>query len=80
MDLTPLTATSKHAGDRPGGFSDLEIELLEAIVPVMSVRMELAVSRFALECLLETYLGKKAAERVLAGEFKRGAGQLVAAC
>jgi adenylate cyclase len=65
--------------DRPGGFSELEIELLEAIVPVMSLRMELEVSTFALECLLETYLGNKAAERVLGGEFKRGAGQIIPA-
>lgn len=65
--------------DRPGGFSELEIELLEAIVPVMSLRMELEVSRFALECLLETYLGRKAAERVLAGKFRRGEGELLPA-
>jgi adenylate cyclase len=63
--------------DRPGGFSDRQIDLLESLVPVMALRMELEASNLALECLLETYLGKMAAERVLQGEFKRGAGQLI---
>ncbi len=62
---------------RAGGFSDDEIALLEDIVPALRVRVELASSRFAMASLLRTYLGQNAARRVIAGDFRRGSGEVV---
>lgn len=67
------------ATDRPGGFRDEEIALLEALVSTLSLRFELESTRFATESLLETYLGRSAADRVTSGTFKRGQGASIRA-
>ncbi len=60
---------------RPGGFSDAWIERLLAISPAFATRIEIEAAYYAMRCLLEVYLGKNAADRVLAGQFKRGGGE-----
>ncbi len=60
-----------------GGFGSDEVELLEAIVPWISLRLELESARFATSSLLRTYLGENAAHRVLSGEFKKGSGEMI---
>jgi len=67
------------ATDRPGGFRDEELALLQGIVPALSLRWELASATYALESLLSTYLGDNAAARVLGGEFKRRTGSRIRA-
>lgn len=67
------------ATDRAGGFSDDEVMLLEALVSTLSLRFELESTQFATISLLDTYLGKSAAERVVTGTFKRGQGQTIRA-
>jgi adenylate cyclase len=64
---------------RPGGFTDEDVRTLRAIVPVLSLRLELLSEALTLESLLEVYLGQNAARRVLAGAFKRGGGETVRA-
>lgn len=63
------------ATSRPEGFSPSAIAALEALLPVVAVRVEIASKEFALVSLLEVYLGKNAASRVLAGSFLRGTGE-----
>jgi adenylate cyclase len=63
--------------DRPGGFTDEEIGLLERISPLIAV----AAYRIALLDLaadmLDTYIGLSAGRRVLSGEIRRGVGQTI---
>jgi adenylate cyclase len=59
------------------GFSESELALLEAICPFLARRVELESAYYATRALLEVYLGKNAARRVLAGQFQRGAGELI---
>jgi len=55
-----------------GGFSSDNVAALIEIAPYLAVRMELTSSYFATSSLLQLYLGRNAARRVLAGHFKRG--------
>jgi adenylate cyclase len=60
-----------------GGFAPDGIAALVAIAPYLAIRMELASSYFATSSLLQLYLGRNAARRVLAGNFKRGRGDSI---
>ena len=62
---------------QPGGFYREEIELLEKLVPMVSLRLELESARFVTSSLLRTYLGDSAAKKVLSGAFKKGNGELI---
>ncbi len=61
--------------DDPAGFSDSSLALLDAVRPYLARRIELESAYYATRALLEVYLGKNAARRVLAGEFQRGRGE-----
>lgn len=60
----------------PNGFSEATLALLEAVRPFLARRIELESAYYATGALLEVYLGKNAARRVLAGQFQRGGGEL----
>lgn len=63
------------ATDRPGGFKETELNLLDALLPLLSVRLEVAHSRRATQQLLTTYLGVEATRRIMSGEFRRSLGE-----
>ncbi|MCA3013928.1 MAG: adenylate/guanylate cyclase domain-containing protein [Myxococcaceae bacterium] len=65
------------ATDAPGGFDDAQLAAVEGLVPALEARFELESTRFSMSTLLEVYLGPNASRRVLAGDFKRGAGQRI---
>jgi adenylate cyclase len=67
------------ATDRPGGFSAAEEATLRALMPPLALRLELEASYEMSESLLKTYLGRDAAQRVLAGEVERGRGKHIRA-
>jgi adenylate cyclase len=67
------------ASDRKGGFADAELDLFHGLIPVLSLRIELSAGYHAVDGLLEAYLGRKAAQRVRDGEFRRGRGESMAA-
>lgn len=73
--LTYLSFTT----DVAGGFTDAQLKSFEALLPLLAMRLELESAHFATQCLLTTYLGSSAAERVLAGNFKRGGGERIRA-
>jgi adenylate cyclase len=64
---------------RPGGFTDEELGFFQRMLPMIAVRVEAHSQRHALESLLKTYLGRNAAQRVLAGAFRRGSGETIRA-
>jgi adenylate cyclase len=74
-----LAGTSRSfasfATARPGGFTDAQLDALASLVPLLSLRLAHAAARFATRGLLEVYLGKNAARRVLSGAFTRGGGE-----
>ncbi len=59
------------------GFSAEALAELEALRPFLARRLELESSYYATRALLDVYLGKNAARRVLAGAFQRGKGELI---
>ena len=65
--------------DLPGGFEDEHIELIDGIVPALSLLVDLASAKLATRALLDTYLGQNAGRRVMAGAFRRGRCELIEA-
>ncbi len=59
------------SADRPGGFSDKEIEALQKIQRRFAVACKTAVQTRISHNIVETYLGKRAGDRVLSGEIRR---------
>lgn len=65
------------ATDAEGGFTADQLTAFEALLPALTIRLELESTRFSAETLLQLYLGKNAAARVLQGDFRRGTGQRI---
>jgi len=63
---------SSWATRQPGGFSDAEIEAIEAVIPPLARIAEIRAWYRVAGNLLTTYIGKNAGERVLAGHIRRG--------
>jgi len=59
----------------PGGFSDTEIDLMEAIAPALEAVIEPLCKDLVTSVLLKTYLGRDAGERVFQGQVQRGDGE-----
>ena len=62
---------------RPGGFREDEIRDLEAVAHVLATLCEMRVLRGLARIILDTYIGRTAGERVLAGTIERGSGELL---
>jgi adenylate cyclase len=58
--------------DAPNGFTDADVELLSGIMPALTLALLLRTTYRDTRTLLTTYLGKHAADRVLAGNIVRG--------
>lgn len=67
------------ATDRAGGFAPSDIDALRELIPALSLHVSLDAERYAIDSLLQVYLGVNAGHRVLAGAFKRGTGELIRA-
>jgi adenylate cyclase len=63
---------SAFTTDRPGGFHDAEITLIESLAPAIGAALEPAAMRHSMASLLEVYLGSGPAERIGKGAFRRG--------
>jgi adenylate cyclase len=67
------------ATDRAGGFADEDIASFDRLVPALGLAAcRISAARTATDAL-SVYLGPKTAERVLAGEIRRGEGERIAA-
>ncbi len=60
------------ASDRPGGFSDEDMSLIQATLPVMSLALKADAGHVIASGLLGTYLGADAGQRVHNGAVQRG--------
>jgi adenylate cyclase len=67
------------ATDRPGGFTEAETARFRALLPLLSLVLEVREDKRVARTLLSTYLGAGAGRRVLAGEVRRGEGITTAA-
>jgi adenylate cyclase len=65
--------------DAPLGFSDYEIAFLRRLVPLIALATEVRLKNVVTRVLLETYVGPIAAQRILAGETRRGLGSSIEA-
>ncbi|WP_394890914.1 adenylate/guanylate cyclase domain-containing protein [Mesorhizobium sp. AaZ16] len=58
--------------DRPGGFSERDLALIEGLAPAIAAALEPAAMRHSMASLLEVYLGTGPADRIGKGAFRRG--------
>lgn len=58
--------------DAPGGFTDDQIDLLEALLPAIGLAIKANAAVRVADGLLRTYLGSDAGRRVLSGTIDRG--------
>ncbi len=56
----------------PGGFSDAHLAALRQLVPPLARLIEVIGLRRTATILLDTYVGNRAGERILAGQIRRG--------
>ncbi len=79
----PFSDEGRHAAafatDRPAGFTLAELRLFDAMLPHMARQSELLTLRYLTTTLLDTYVGRKAGERVLTGQIRRGSGETIRA-
>ena len=71
-----FTAGDVHAAiwttQQPGGFTDEQIAGIEAVVKPLARTAEVRALRRTATNLLDTYVGSRAGERILAGQIRRG--------
>ena len=65
--------------DAPEGFADAQVELLAGIMPALTLAIMLQTTYRDARTLLTTYLGRHAADRVLAGNIVRGRAEPIRA-
>ncbi len=65
--------------DAPEGFADAEVQLLAGIMPPLTLSFMLRTTHRDTRTLLTTYLGRHAADRVLAGNIVRGRAESIQA-
>jgi adenylate cyclase len=69
------TWATKH----PGGFATEHLVRISDLLPVLAMATEIRLNRRIAKNLLNTYVGSRAGERVLAGDILRGSGSAVRA-
>src|SRR5947209_14421163 len=70
---------SSWATDHPQGFDDREVEVLIGLMPLLALAVKcVSLARIA-GTLVETYLGRDACRRVLAGRIRRGVAEPIGA-
>ncbi len=77
------TLGKKHiisfACDAPGGFSDEDMQVLEDLLPAITLHSEIRIKNVITRTLLRTYVGPHASEQILAGATTRGSGETLGA-
>jgi adenylate cyclase len=62
---------------KPGGFSDIHLTALKRLIPRLAVATKMARGEDTVTNILTAYLGGDAAKRVLAGQIRRGDGEVI---
>ncbi len=68
-----LTLTTR----RPRGFTKAQLELVQAELPLVAMVFEIHWGRRIAESVLDTYVGRLASGRILAGSISRGQGERI---
>jgi adenylate cyclase len=66
-------------GDRPEGFTDDEIALLQRITRPLAIALKSKIERSVAQNVAHAYLGKRAGHAVLSGLIRRGDGEKITA-
>jgi adenylate cyclase len=61
----------------PGGFTDAHVAGLQRLAPQLAIVCRLYLEQQVLQYVASTYLGRDAGNRVLNGQIRRGAGELI---
>ncbi|MEM9492622.1 MAG: adenylate/guanylate cyclase domain-containing protein [Myxococcota bacterium] len=75
----PALCAITWATDRPGGFTDREIDFFRALNPLIGLVLESRVWRRITRHILDTYLGRDVGHQVLEGSVRRGDGESIRA-
>jgi len=62
---------------RAGGFTDLDIAVLDQALPALATVLELRQLRRTAQDLLSTYVGPNTGDRILSGAIRRGDGEMI---
>ncbi|MGI9499546.1 MAG: adenylate/guanylate cyclase domain-containing protein [Geminicoccaceae bacterium] len=73
------THVTSWSTDRPGGFTDEEVEHIKSVLPMFGLLIEIHLNRRIAINLLNTYVGHQAGERILEGQITRGSGETIPA-
>jgi len=65
--------------ESPGGFTDEQQAYLETIALMLVAPLQVVVERSVTRNLLQAYLGRRSAEKVLSGTVRRGIGEVIEA-
>ena len=72
----PFRSGERHvvtwATDRPEGFSEQDLSVLEAVQPPLARLAEIFAVRARMATVLATYVGSRTGERILSGQIRRG--------
>ncbi len=63
---------ASFATDRPGGFSEQELDILRRCRRPLAMAVRTATTNRVLRTVMTTYMGEDAARRVLSGDIRRG--------
>jgi adenylate cyclase len=64
---------------RPTGFTEEEQAYLDAVCLAMAAPLQVVVGRSVTRSVLQAYLGRRSAEKVLSGAVRRGIGEVIEA-
>jgi adenylate cyclase len=70
---------SSWTTDRPGGFGDEEIAVLDRLLPRLALTAKVRLTRDIAENVLDTYVGPEAGRRIMRGDIRRGALDVIRA-
>lgn len=70
---------SSWVTDRPGGFTTDDLKQLNDLIPILAMNAEIRMNKRIAKNLLNTYVGRYAGERILAGDITRGSGATIRA-
>jgi adenylate cyclase len=69
---SPYSGCISFASSRPGGFTEIELEALESLRPLLAMVLTHQVSQQASIAILSTYIGKDPARQVMEGNIRLG--------
>ena len=84
MPFRDSTQSNRPAGmltswttDRPGGFHDEEIAILDRLQPRLALTIKTILGEQITRNIADTYIGREAGARILNGEIKRGSVEVI---